>query len=555
MQKHIWKKNIAVLLAVVLTACSASLEVFAESSVSKSTGYKAFLAICAGANAKWVADGDSSAAEKNSITGGDAVITNDGSYTVSAKIDASTDIIEFLEIATDINAYDYLPEGETAFDASLRSTMFSLHFTVDSIEVQHPDGTVTPLTYTGPSDSTLRVADDGKSVQLSILNVWSSKKTNDLYSEETSGEYFQVAGGLQPDDQVVVNFTVKGIENGNTTDAAENTETKTVGALTYQLEADRAIVTQCDKSAEEVVIPEKIAGKPVTEIAEDAFQFCENLTSVEIPDTVQTIGKNAFWSCHKLQHVTLPKNLAAVGDNCFRSCGLLAELEIPVTLQKIGLDAFCDTAWLKNQQTENPLVQVNHILIDATTCSGTAVEVPDGVTEIGNFAFYNCGNLQKIMLPASVMKIDWGAFWQCSGLETLTVQGNLAKIGESAFSDCTKLSAVYTVMSEDEWSNVQIESGNELLEQATIHYNSILEELLLADLDNSGSVDSTDVFYILLGVAQNAVGMDSGWTPAQEKAADIDGSGAVDSTDVFYVLLYIARNSAGIPTTWEMLVA
>ena len=555
MLKHIWKKNIAVLLAVVLTACSASLEVFAESSVSKSTGYKAFLAICAGANAKWVADGDSSAAEKNSITGEDAVITNDGSYTVSAKIDASTDIIEFLEIATDINAYDYLPEGETAFDASLRSTMFSLHFTVDSIEVQHPDGTVTPLTYTGPSDSTLRVADDGKSVQLSILNVWSSKKTNDLYSEETSGEYFQVAGGLQPDDQVVVNFTVKGIENGNTTDAAENTETKTVGALTYQLEADRAIVTQCDKSAEEVVIPEKIAGKPVTEIAEDAFQFCENLTSVEIPDTVQTIGKNAFWSCHKLQHVTLPKNLAAVGDNCFRSCGLLAELEIPVTLQKIGLDAFCDTAWLKNQQTENPLVQVNHILIDATTCSGTAVEVPDGVTEIGNFAFYNCGNLQKIMLPASVTKIDWGAFWQCSGLETLTVQGNLAKIGESAFSDCTKLSAVYTVMSENEWSNVQIESGNELLEQATIHYNSILEELLLADLDNSGSVDSTDVFYILLGVAQNAVGMDSGWTPAQEKAADIDGSGAVDSTDVFYVLLYIARNSAGIPTTWEMLVA
>ena len=555
MQKHIWKKNIAVLLAVVLTACSASLEVFAESSVSKSTGYKAFLAICAGANAKWVADGDSSAAEKNSITGEDAVITNDGSYTVSAKIDASTDIIEFLEIATDINAYDYLPEGETAFDASLRSTMFSLHFTVDSIEVQHPDGTVTPLTYTGPSDSTLRVADDGKSVQLSILNVWSSKKTNDLYSEETSGEYFQVAGGLQPDDQVVVNFTVKGIENGNTTDAAENTETKTVGALTYQLEADRAIVTQCDKSAEEVVIPEKIAGKPVTEIAEDAFQFCENLTSVEIPDTVQTIGKNAFWSCHKLQHVTLPKNLTAVGDNCFRSCGLLEELEIPATLQEIGLDAFCDTAWLKNQQAENPLVQVNHILIDGTTCSGTAVEVPDGVMEIGNFAFYNCGSLQKIMLPASVTKIDWGAFWQCSGLETLTVQGNLAKIGESAFSDCTKLSAVYTVMSEDEWSNVRIESGNELLEQATIHYNSILEELLLADLDNSGSVDSTDVFYILLGVAQNAVGMDSGWTPAQEKAADIDGSGAVDSTDVFYVLLYIARNSAGIPTTWEMLVA
>lgn len=337
--------------------------------------------------------------------------------------------------------------------------------------------------------------------------------------------------------------------------AAAAEETGTVGALTYTLKSDRAIITQCDKNAEEVEIPSEIAGKPVLQIAERAFLSHEKLTRVVIPDTVQTIGKNAFWSCHKLQHVTLPKNLAAVGDNCFRSCGLLAELEIPVTLQKIGLDAFCDTAWLKNQQTENPLVQVNHILIDATTCSGTAVEVPDGVTEIGNFAFYNCGNLQKIMLPASVTKIDWGAFWQCSGLETLTTRGTLTEIGEAAFSDCPKLAEIYTTMSEADWNAIPVGAENEPLEQATIHYNSILEELLLADLDNSGSVDPTDVFYILLGVAQNAVGMDSGWTPAQEKAADIDGSGAVDSTDVFYVLLYIAQNSAGIPTTWEMLVA
>mgnify|MGYP002774550465 CR=1 FL=1 len=128
--------------------------------------------------------------------------------------------------------------------------------------------------------------------------------------------------------------------------------------------------------------------------------------------------------------------------------------------------------------------------------------------------------------------------------------GNADSTGQSGENRGICLFRLYETV-----GNVQIESGNELLEQATIHYNSILEELLLADLDNSGSVDSTDVFYILLGVAQNAVGMDSGWTPAQEKAADIDGSGAVDSTDVFYVLLYIARNSAGIPTTWEMLVA
>ena len=215
--------------------------------------------------------------------------------------------------------------------------------------------------------------------------------------------------------------------------AAETADTGTVGTLTYTLESDRAVITQCDENAEEVVIPSEIEGKPVLEIGEGAFQFCEKLTSVEIPDTVQTIGKNAFWSCHKLQDVTLPKNLVSVGDNCFRSCGLLEKLDIPETLQKIGLDAFCDTAWLKNQQAVNPLVQVNHILIDGTTYSGTTAEIPGGIMEIGNFAFYQCENLQKVILPESVTKIDWGAFWQCSSLETLTTQGNLTEIGESAF--------------------------------------------------------------------------------------------------------------------------
>ena len=82
--------------------------------------------------------------------------------------------------------------------------------------------------------------------------------------------------------------------------AAETADTGTVGTLTYTLESDRAVITQCDENAEEVVIPSEIEGKPVLEIGEGAFQFCEKLTSVEIPDTVQTIGKNAFWSCRKI---------------------------------------------------------------------------------------------------------------------------------------------------------------------------------------------------------------------------------------------------------------
>lgn len=360
--------------------------------------------------------------------------------------------------------------------------------------------------------------------------------------------------------------------------AAAAEETGTVGALTYTLKSDRAIITQCDKNAEEVEIPSEIAGKPVLQIAERAFLSHEKLTRVVIPDTVRTIENLAFSHCSQLQEVTLPKYLVTIGSNCFSYCAQLEELDVPKTVKNIGHSAFYGTAWLKQKQAENPLVQVNHILIDANACTDTTIVVPDSVTKIGSGAFWQCLKLEKIQIPDGVTTIERRAFYVCealqeleipagvtqlpervfsccASLEKLTIRGTLTEIGEAAFSDCPKLAEIYTTMSEADWNAIPVGAENEPLEQATIHYNSILEELLLADLDNSGSVDSTDVFYILLGVAQNAVGMDSGWTPAQEKAADIDGSGAVDSTDVFYVLLYIARNSAGIPTTWEMLVA
>ena len=182
------QKGIAAAAAAVMLVCSVSLEAFADSSVPESTAHKVFLAISAGTNMRWVPDDDSSAAKKNSTTGKDAVITEDGSYSVSAAINSSTDFINCLILSTDINAYDYIPDGASIPYYGLQDTECTLHLTVDSIAVQHPDGTATPLTYTGPSDGALRAADDGKSIQLNILNVWSRPNIHDLRSEESSDE-------------------------------------------------------------------------------------------------------------------------------------------------------------------------------------------------------------------------------------------------------------------------------------------------------------------------------------------------------------------------------
>ena len=145
-----------------------------------------------------------------------------------------------------------------------------------------------------------------------------------------------------------------------------------------------------------------------------------------------------FWGCTKLQDVTLPKTLSAISDGCFRFCSALAELDIPETVEYIGIDALGSTVWLKQRQAENPLVQVNHILVNATACTDSRVVIPNGVKQIGPYAF-NSTAVTEVVIPESVERIGWGAFWNCQSLKKLNLPANLTQIEESAFCNCAAL--------------------------------------------------------------------------------------------------------------------
>lgn len=68
--------------------------------------------------------------------------------------------------------------------------------------------------------------------------------------------------------------------------------------LKYVIEGDAVTITGCDKKASgELIIPAMIEGKPVTKIEEEAFLLFTNLTSITIPDSVNSIGENTFWNC------------------------------------------------------------------------------------------------------------------------------------------------------------------------------------------------------------------------------------------------------------------
>merc|ERR1711871_1420500 len=71
-----------------------------------------------------------------------------------------------------------------------------------------------------------------------------------------------------------------------------------------------------------------------------------------------------------------------------------------------------------------------------------SVTVPDGVTSIGDYAFYLCWRLTSVTIPDSVTSIGDGAFSRCSGLTSVTIPDSVTSIGENAFSGCSGLTSV-----------------------------------------------------------------------------------------------------------------
>ncbi len=72
----------------------------------------------------------------------------------------------------------------------------------------------------------------------------------------------------------------------------------------------------------------------------------------------------------------------------------------------------------------------------------TEFEIPEGVTEIKNYAFYKCTTLVSVTIPSSVTKIGEEAFYKCTSLKNVQIPDNVTSIGESAFSDCSNLEMI-----------------------------------------------------------------------------------------------------------------
>ena len=197
-------------------------------------------------------------------------------------------------------------------------------------------------------------------------------------------------------------------------------------------------------------IPESL-----TSLGNSAFYSCENLNKVTFPQNckLSELPSYTFYSCKKLFSVDIPNSITSIEESTFQGCRSLITVVIPETITSIDRDSFayCDNLSSIKVDSNNTVYDSRNncnAIIETNTntlvlgCKDTTI--PNTVTSIGENAF-NGSSITSITIPKSVVSIKWYAFLNSQELQN-----------------------VYYLGSQEQWSKISIDDGNEYLTNANI---------------------------------------------------------------------------------------
>ena len=265
------------------------------------------------------------------------------------------------------------------------------------------------------------------------------------------------------DDLIGIGFPV--VWNCKQNDKDDNGLAYTVvDGIRYSLASGVAeVLEQNDYVGGNIIIPAKITYEGeeyvVSEISSTAFNGCDSLKSITIPESVTEIGAGAFGDCSKLENIFVNENNTAyksVDGSLYSKDGKtlvrfpinkkIISFTVPDGVTTIDINAFNRSIWLKT------------------------VTLPETVTAINDYAFYMCRALKKVNIPDGVKSISGNAFGSCSALESITISVSVTSIGFHAFMNSSALTSINFEGTKAQWTAISKgESWDKDTGEYTIH--------------------------------------------------------------------------------------
>ena len=199
------------------------------------------------------------------------------------------------------------------------------------------------------------------------------------------------------------------INNGGGNNTIPNTEeTQTIPSSYYVVSPDgKTLMQWFNTEATSIDMQKDKVLSKVTRITA-SFGGCKKLTSIVLPESLESLKEYTFSNCESLTSITIPKQITEIKEYTFLNCKSLASIELSTNTTSIGEEAFLGAGL-------------------------TSITIPNSVTSIGHSAFYNCKKLKTVILPANIENLEHSIFWDCISLSSITIPNKVKTIGNTAF--------------------------------------------------------------------------------------------------------------------------
>lgn len=293
-------------------------------------------------------------------------------------------------------------------------------------------------------------------------------KNTAVKADAVDGEYFITTQRSEKNRNEEYNFS---------TTVPDGFEEVCIDSVTYHIYYDHVTIFSCARGiSRDLIVPEKIDGKPVTcieseaffscsfeyvsvpegvkSIEDRAFEGCHDLRQIQLPESLRKIGDKAFSCCNNLVQIVLPSRLESIGESAFQYCDNLKGINIPASVENIGYYAFdgCEKLdsfvvdWGNEKYSSN-----EGVLFDAAEKELikypegrdiSSYRIPEGVVTINDRAFMECDGIKSVTIPDSVLFIGSHSFANCKNLVRVKMSNNAETLGEEAFYGCDSLKSI-----------------------------------------------------------------------------------------------------------------